>query len=844
MVDSIPEPPGLDPSSLGATSFAKARKGFEPTQVNATLGRVADALRAWELRDRRLQERVGDLEAQLEAAKQFDEGHLTAILGEETMRVLSAARTSAAEIRTKADDDAAKLLEDTAAAAESAAEALKKEAQTLRDEAAAELSAANSESRQLRESAATETEQLRNDAQEHAANVIGQAETVLEERTALAEATAGEILESAELTRTEAEAAAASMRQAAQLESDAVIEQAKEQGRQIIADTKSLREEMLRDLSERRSLARQQIDLILAGRDQMLTVLKGAESNLTATISDLEQSVEPSAPTSEVPSVEPAASIDSSVAEFTELLDATSVEPLHEPDGESNTSESSSVDSERASESPVATDLDLAGELDEDVIIDLDAINGEFTSSTTNSPENQDSGTPAEESTSTSDDTAIGDAANEEVANEDASNDETGEDIAGAVGDAADQEPADEAALEDAHMDDEDESNVERVRLIATDNVDSGDNSTSGATSEVSELTDSNIEDLRDDDSHDDDSHDDESAATATVHDLFERLRAEQEESPSDEDLDDVDEDLDDYHSPRPVGNREPAPVVELSRVERAVVSPSTDTAADEPQRAAVGTLTQELDEATNASVAEAVSDEVAAVTADQTLLDLRDDLLGPIEKGLNRTLKRLVSDEQNVILDALRRTKKQRPTADEILPNEEESATAFIATMTSDFEESLAAGGSFWEQTGGTVALPLFGHESDHTSVLEDPVREFVAAHHARLAKIFADSETEALDIDDIIDRVRAVYRDTRTVTLNEVASAVAISGFTAGELEAAEPGTPCRWVLDNGGLPCPDGEDNALAGAVNAGDPFPTGHQKPPAHRGCRCILAPIIQ
>ena len=39
----------------------------------------------------------------------------------------------------------------------------------------------------------------------------------------------------------------------------------------------------------------------------------------------------------------------------------------------------------------------------------------------------------------------------------------------------------------------------------------------------------------------------------------------------------------------------------------------------------------------------------------------------------------------------------------------------------------------------------------------------------------------------------------------------------------------------------PCPDCEDNGLNGAQAAGEEFPTGHPHPPAHPGCRCLLAP---
>ncbi len=52
---------------------------------------------------------------------------------------------------------------------------------------------------------------------------------------------------------------------------------------------------------------------------------------------------------------------------------------------------------------------------------------------------------------------------------------------------------------------------------------------------------------------------------------------------------------------------------------------------------------------------------------------------------------------------------------------------------------------------------------------------------------------------------------------------------------------GSPVRWVLDPTGGPCPDCDDNVLGGAVAKGDEFPTGHPCAPAHPGCRCLVVP---
>jgi hypothetical protein len=68
-----------------------------------------------------------------------------------------------------------------------------------------------------------------------------------------------------------------------------------------------------------------------------------------------------------------------------------------------------------------------------------------------------------------------------------------------------------------------------------------------------------------------------------------------------------------------------------------------------------------------------------------------------------------------------------------------------------------------------------------------------------------------------------------------------VVLAAFNRALYEATDAGTQLRWLVDDGGSPCPDAEDNALAGLVVRGEPFPTGHCFPPAHPGCRCLLVP---
>jgi hypothetical protein len=66
-------------------------------------------------------------------------------------------------------------------------------------------------------------------------------------------------------------------------------------------------------------------------------------------------------------------------------------------------------------------------------------------------------------------------------------------------------------------------------------------------------------------------------------------------------------------------------------------------------------------------------------------------------------------------------------------------------------------------------------------------------------------------------------------------------VAAHERGGFLARPEGTPLRWLVDDEG-PCPDCEDNALAGPTPRGERFPTGQLHPPAHLGCRCLLTPF--
>ncbi|MEM1334684.1 MAG: DivIVA domain-containing protein, partial [Actinomycetota bacterium] len=129
------------PAQVADATFATSRRGFDQAEVRDFLQMVGAEMA-------RLSERVRFLEREVEVAKtspevsaRLDEETLTRLLGEETARVLTAARASAAEIREKAEQAAAELVREASDEANRVREETEADAARRRADAAADAEA-------------------------------------------------------------------------------------------------------------------------------------------------------------------------------------------------------------------------------------------------------------------------------------------------------------------------------------------------------------------------------------------------------------------------------------------------------------------------------------------------------------------------------------------------------------------------------------------------------------------------------------------------------------------------------------------------------------------------------
>ncbi|HET6874522.1 MAG TPA: hypothetical protein VFH70_07075, partial [Acidimicrobiales bacterium] len=161
------------------------------------------------------------------------------------------------------------------------------------------------------------------------------------------------------------------------------------------------------------------------------------------------------------------------------------------------------------------------------------------------------------------------------------------------------------------------------------------------------------------------------------------------------------------------------------------------------------------------------------------------------------------------------------------------EHAARFAAVAAPLLDEAFLAGAEFAREVvpGAAVAEPAAGPEAG--SLAEGLTSALRARIEAALAEAGPDEAAAA-------ESVGAAYRSWKGERTESLAMDHVVAAFQEGVLAAVPPGTPLRWVVDDDG-PCPDCDDNELAGATPAGEGFPTGQPHPPAHPGCRCVLAP---
>ena len=222
--------------------------------------------------------------------------------------------------------------------------------------------------------------------------------------------------------------------------------------------------------------------------------------------------------------------------------------------------------------------------------------------------------------------------------------------------------------------------------------------------------------------------------------------------------------------------------------------------------------------------------DEPARSDEDEALLQRRDHLVGDIEAALTKRLKRVLQDEQNELLDRLRGV-RGTPKAATLLLDEPDHVARVAEASRPLLDRAARAGATFVGVEGGDEAAAVAADAA------EEVAAALIAPLRRRLSEAIRDNAGDEQAV--LVEAIGGVYRECKTQRVEPAVIDGISAAFSAGAYAATPAASPLRWVVEDTDGPCPDCDDNALAGLQPKGEAFPTGQLHPPAHAGCRCLL-----
>lgn len=763
--------------NLEGIEFSRVRRGYEPDEVRGALGTIGRQVRALtEERDRlvaqleRAEEKVAELrDAPTPTPARED---LTRMLGDEMVKLLDSARATADDIVSRATAEGEETLQRA-----------RDDADAVRAENEATLAA------------------RREEAAEEESAILGRAESFLAERMREADA-------AAEAVRRQMEIEAEAAKDAAKAQLDA----AREEGKEMIVEARQFREKILRDLAGRRKVARKQLEAMRAAQERLLEAFTSCAVAVEGATSELHTALPAARAAADIAADRVDDDIEQVVRQLEDAihtgeLPAVVVARMEPPQLRSNALPRSSAAAAESlpevDDDPESSDEDMSvlaiSDGGADVVADEPLLE-EFT-----------------------DAPAIDDA------------DEFAVDVAAMkvnypqpheIADVAEDEPADDRP---------------RFGVIDGDGLDA---QAAGETQEALEaLFEDDLADDADEDEFDDDDDVEPSRPSLRL------LTADPAEPADDGELSDTEADLVDAFDDDPdVG----PPTAEFAVIAADEAAPDTfaddsftepdadELALDDDTGHAVDDLFARLRADRDAAVTEARSAIESATTEAEAerpadaddLIDARDEAVGPIERNLARRFKRVLDDEQNEMLDALRRLRRGADTAS-LLPDADVALDAYLDVVHEELTHAVAAGAASLRDHG------LSPHPMD-ADVVADGLRPVLSAV---LVEPWLDTLGELLgrgdDAATVTSGVRTAYRYRKMDDLADISGAVVVAAYNLGVAAAAAKGTALEWVVDHTDAT----ETDVHFDPVRAGDAEKAvAILAESVGSGCRCVLAPV--
>lgn len=239
------------------------------------------------------------------------------------------------------------------------------------------------------------------------------------------------------------------------------------------------------------------------------------------------------------------------------------------------------------------------------------------------------------------------------------------------------------------------------------------------------------------------------------------------------------------------------------------------------------GDADAEADDDFDIEVSGGADADVSVLVVSESPFHRRRLALDPLIESLSRHWRRVMVDEQNDVLAAVRRS-TNLTSIGELLPEEDAHIDRYsgsLAEVDAAIDAGMASVGSSPEgrDRAGATAVA-------RAVLMEDlilPLRE-------RLERVIETSGGNRFELSAF---VRSSYREWKQQLESNAADAL-FAAFAAGAYAGVDAGALVVWQPDPEGPACNEVAANAGV-VIRVPDHFPSGHAHPPATRACRCLI-----
>jgi cell division septum initiation protein DivIVA len=204
-----------------------------------------------------------------------------------------------------------------------------------------------------------------------------------------------------------------------------------------------------------------------------------------------------------------------------------------------------------------------------------------------------------------------------------------------------------------------------------------------------------------------------------------------------------------------------------------------------------------------------------------------RDDALDESLAVLTRRVKRVLQDDQNIMLERIRNVKAM--ITDE-LEDELVQRARYAEAASEALGLAAQAGVQFARDEGGVADTSV------EPSLVEECAADLAVTIVLALRKrILSESAGDGPE------RVNAAYREWRGARVERLCTDAARRAFHLGVVTASA-GRSIRFFAVPNDAPCDLCAHDSEAGERLAGENFPSGSPYPPLHAGCACTVIPV--